>query len=104
MCGHAPSLRHGDDALDRVMDNIFAVINSAHRAVDHAVVGIVRIDQSNVSFIPYAVRATNDIVDDVGVNVIKPVHRLDAGTTLWSQVYIVASFNLQHRVCFKCNL
>ena len=76
--GLAPTLRKGDEPLDRVADHLVAAVDGAERRVEDAVVRVVGVDQPDVALVPDPVRAADDVVDDVRVAVVEALQRLAA--------------------------
>ena len=93
---HAPALGQRDQALDRVAHHVFAVIHGAHGAIEDAVMGVMGVDQPHVALVPDLVGAADDVIHDVGVALVKALHRLGAGTVLGHQVGEVDALALQH--------
>ena len=54
------------------------------------------VDQPDVALVPDLVGAAHDVVDDIGVDVVEPVHRLAARTVVGGELGIVAALDLQH--------
>ncbi|WP_457853033.1 hypothetical protein [Sinorhizobium medicae] len=58
--------------------------------------GIVRIDQPDVTLVPDAMCAADDIIDNVGVDLVEAIERLAAGPVYGSKLGIVPAFDLQN--------
>ena len=94
---HSAPLGEGDEALDGVEHDLLARVDRPRRAVEHAIVGVVAVDQPDVALVPDAMRAAHDIVDDVGVDRIEAMQRLRARGILRGQLLVVVALDLQDR-------
>ncbi len=96
LCRHAPPLREGGEPLDRVADDVLAIVQGAERRVEHRIVGVVRINEADVALVPDPVRASDDVIDDVGVDRIETTQALRPRPVSRRQVDIVTPLHLQH--------
>jgi hypothetical protein len=56
---------------------------------------VVSVDETDIPLIPDAMRATNDVVDDVGVNVVEALHGMGALSLSRCKVGVVMTFYLE---------
>ena len=52
-----------------------------------------RVDQANIALVPDAMGAADDVIDDVGIDVVEPLHRLNALATLGHQIDEIAALD-----------
>ncbi|MNT55305.1 hypothetical protein D3C72_1925310 [compost metagenome] len=93
---HSAPLRQRNKSLDRIAHHILTIVDGAERAVEHAIVSVVRVDQADVALIPDPVRAANDVIDDIGVDLVETIQRLATRATDRGKLGIVAALHLQH--------
>lgn len=89
------SFRQGYKTLDSVSDNGFSVVHCAEGVVDDAIVGVMTVNQTDIPLVPDLVRAADNVVDNVGVAIIKAFHRVSSRPVGGYQVDIVVPFDLQ---------
>ena len=79
---HAAAFGQRDQPLDGVAHHLLAVVHGLGRGIDHAIVGVVGIDQPDIALVPDPMRAADDVVDDIGVDRIEAPHRLHASRSV----------------------
>ena len=94
--GHAAALGIAHQPLDGVAHHVLAIVDRPGRAIEDAIVRVVRVDQADIALVPDLVGTAHDVVDDVGVDVVEAVERLAARTIGRRQLRIVSALDLQH--------
>jgi len=100
---HATPFGKGYKPLDGVAHHLFTGIDRAGGAIQHAVMGVVAVDQADIALVPDTVGTAHDVIDDIGVDVVKPLQRLGARAVAGRQVGVVVPFDLHHRLDPLCS-
>ena len=93
--GHPAAVGQFHDALDGFAHDAFAVIHGAQNSIQDAVVRVMAVDEPDVALVPDAVGASDDVVDDVGVDRIEAAHGLHLGTAGRDQLREVTALHLE---------
>ena len=93
---HTATVWEGGQALNRIAHDIFAAVHGFEVVIDVGVAGVVAVDQADITFVPDAVGAADDVIDDVGVARVEPAQALRARAVGGHEVHEIMPFHMQH--------